>query len=119
MVTATTAINSSCHSLPLHDALPISPAGAVVIDATGKHVTAGLIDPHTHSGVSAVNESGFAIVPEVVMGDVVTHNNIWFYRQLRSEEHTSELQSLMRTSYAVFCLKKQNIHYSNVICFNN
>src|SRR3546814_7423346 len=28
--------------------------------------------------------------------------------RLRSEEHTSELQSLMRISYAVFCLKKQN-----------
>src|SRR3546814_6144206 len=28
---------------------------------------------------------------------------------IRSEEHTSELQSLMRISYAVFCLKKQNI----------
>src|SRR3546814_7987762 len=28
-------------------------------------------------------------------------------RQVRSEEHTSELQSLMRTSYAVFCLKKK------------
>src|SRR3546814_2686223 len=28
-------------------------------------------------------------------------------RHLRSEEHTSELQSLMRISYAVFCLKKQ------------
>src|SRR3546814_8353108 len=27
---------------------------------------------------------------------------------VRSEEHTSELQSLMRISYAVFCLKKQN-----------
>src|SRR3546814_4865366 len=27
---------------------------------------------------------------------------------IRSEEHTSELQSLMRISYAVFCLKKQN-----------
>src|SRR3546814_6542062 len=27
---------------------------------------------------------------------------------LRSEEHTSELQSLMRISYAVFCLKKKN-----------
>src|SRR3546814_8430151 len=27
----------------------------------------------------------------------------------RSEEHTSELQSLMRTSYAVFCLKKKNM----------
>src|SRR3546814_8476980 len=29
-------------------------------------------------------------------------------RVLRSEEHTSELQSLMRISYAVFCLKKKN-----------
>src|SRR3546814_7090712 len=29
-------------------------------------------------------------------------------RTLRSEEHTSELQSLMRNSYAVFCLKKKN-----------
>src|SRR3546814_9063627 len=29
---------------------------------------------------------------------------------LRSEEHTSELQSLMRISYAVFCLKKKNIY---------
>src|SRR3546814_7593398 len=28
----------------------------------------------------------------------------------RSEEHTSELQSLMRSSYAVFCLKKKNKH---------
>src|SRR3546814_2237056 len=30
--------------------------------------------------------------------------------RLRSEEHTSELQSLMRISYAVFCLKKQKIN---------
>src|SRR3546814_5446371 len=30
---------------------------------------------------------------------------------LRSEEHTSELQSLMRISYAVFCLKKQRHTY--------
>src|SRR3546814_3036733 len=29
--------------------------------------------------------------------------------RVRSEEHTSELQSLMRLSYAVFCLKKKNI----------
>src|SRR3546814_4435780 len=34
-------------------------------------------------------------------------------RQLRSEEHTSELQSLMRISYAVFCLKKNNTNKSN------
>src|SRR3546814_1739635 len=31
----------------------------------------------------------------------------------RSEEHTSELQSLMRISYAVFCLKKKTIQYLN------
>src|SRR3546814_6282367 len=31
----------------------------------------------------------------------------------RSEEHTSELQSLMRRSYAVFCLKKKNKHKRN------
>src|SRR3546814_2191552 len=30
------------------------------------------------------------------------------YQGIRSEEHTSELQSLMRISYAVFCLKKKN-----------
>src|SRR3546814_950294 len=34
-----------------------------------------------------------------------------FFREFgRSEEHTSELQSLMRISYAVFCLKKKNNH---------
>src|SRR3546814_6823650 len=31
-----------------------------------------------------------------------------FSNRIRSEEHTSELQSLMRISYAVFCLKKKN-----------
>src|SRR3546814_10583050 len=30
-------------------------------------------------------------------------------KEVRSEEHTSELQSLMRISYAVFCLKKKNL----------
>src|SRR3546814_1152979 len=32
----------------------------------------------------------------------------------RSEEHTSELQSLMRISYAVFCLKKKNKHKTSI-----
>src|SRR3546814_6973265 len=35
----------------------------------------------------------------------------------RSEEHTSELQSLMRISYAVFCLKKKN--YTKIICLTH
>src|SRR3546814_4709573 len=34
-------------------------------------------------------------------------NSGGFFDYLRSEEHTSELQSLMRSSYAVFCLKKK------------
>src|SRR3546814_5702825 len=34
-------------------------------------------------------------------------------REMRSEEHTSELQSLMRISYAVFCLKKKNNRQQN------
>src|SRR3546814_5410791 len=33
----------------------------------------------------------------------------------RSEEHTSELQSLMRISYAVFCLKNKKIHSANLL----
>ena len=68
------------------------PRGAVEIDASGKHVTPGLIDPHIHSGVSAVNESGFAIVPEVRMGDVVTHNNIWMYRQVAGGLTTAHIK---------------------------
>src|SRR3546814_5294466 len=52
--------------------------------------------------------------------DVVSLNPELFYSQLgakyesddgnRSEEHTSELQSLMRISYAVFCLKKKTMN---------
>src|SRR3546814_3476448 len=36
------------------------------------------------------------------------------FRINRSEEHTSELQSLMRISYAVFCLKKKNVDYIKI-----
>src|SRR3546814_1940361 len=41
----------------------------------------------------------------------IGYSNYMSYYNLRSEEHTSELQSLLRTSYAVFCLKKKkNTH---------
>src|SRR3546814_3175954 len=36
-------------------------------------------------------------------------------RRCRSEEHTSELQSLMRISYAVVCLKNKNTHYNSLM----
>src|SRR3546814_10562528 len=40
------------------------------------------------------------------------------YREKRSEEHTSELQSLMRISYAVFCLRKHNKQHKNYNNYN-
>src|SRR3546814_2193823 len=42
--------------------------------------------------------------PRCDIPSTTSSSPIW----LRSEEHTSELQSLMRISYAVFCLKKKN-----------
>src|SRR3546814_2944459 len=43
-----------------------------------------------------------------VLIDALRHARRIFAEPWRSEEHTSELQSLMRTSHAVFCLKKKN-----------
>src|SRR3546814_2405855 len=40
----------------------------------------------------------------------------WALPRLRSEEHTSELQTLIRTPYAVFCLKKKKNHTSKLQC---
>jgi imidazolonepropionase-like amidohydrolase len=69
-----------------------APAGAVVIAAQGRHVTPGLIDPHLHSGIAGgVNETGSAIVPEVRIGDVLTIDNIWMYRQLAGGLTTAHL----------------------------
>src|SRR3546814_1310729 len=45
---------------------------------------------------------------ETIMIPVAHHDGNYFADADRSEEHTSELQSLMRISYAVFCLKKKN-----------
>src|SRR3546814_1972295 len=58
-------------------------------------------------------------VPEARLGAAVLPHPFGDQRlrQHRSEEHTSELPSLMRISYAVFCLKKkkQHIHRSNTV----
>lgn len=59
------------------------PAGAVFIDAKGKHVTSGIIDEHSHIAISkGVNESGQSITAEVRIGDVVKSDDINIYRQL-------------------------------------
>src|SRR3546814_5833071 len=72
----------------------------------------------------ADNRQDHQEVQEVIgRGDLADHHIRLFSGQAaapeqhrqRSEEHTSELQSLMRISYAVFCLKKKTTHtiYSN------
>ena len=60
-----------------------APRGAVVIDGSGKHVTAGLIDAHNHSAiVGGVNEGSNITTAEVRIGDVVNSDSINVYRQL-------------------------------------
>src|SRR3546814_3256610 len=63
-----------------------------------------LVQRDDHRLVDQVGAIGF----EFVADDAV-----------RSEEHTSELQSLMRNSYAVFCLKKKKIMYKRRIVYIN
>ncbi len=59
------------------------PSGAVVIDGTGKHVTPGIIDCHSHmAGSGGLNETGFAISAEVRVGDVLDCDDINLYRNL-------------------------------------
>src|SRR3546814_494605 len=61
---------------------------------------AGLVRPAAAAAVGRVDRRAAA----VIVGHLaVEHVGV----DRRSEEHTSELQSLMRTSYAVFCLKKK------------
>ena len=60
-----------------------APRDAIVMDAAGKHVTAGLIDAHSHSAVSrSVNETGSAVTVEVRIGDVLNPTDIAIYREL-------------------------------------
>jgi imidazolonepropionase-like amidohydrolase len=59
------------------------PPGALVIEAAGKHVTPGLIDAHSHTGIyGGVNEGTQAVTSEVRIADVVDSDDIAFYREL-------------------------------------
>src|SRR3546814_15453850 len=92
--TATTCISTYCHTLSLHDPLPI----LVSLDQPLRQRRA---DPPWHNRWQATRPITLAMLLE--------HSAGWFDMGRaefdsadRSEEHTSELQSLMRISYAVF-----------------
>lgn len=57
--------------------------GVVIVDGSGKHLTSGIIDEHSHIAISGdVNECTQAITAEVRIGDVVDADDINIYRQL-------------------------------------
>ena len=59
------------------------PADVPVLDATGKHLTPGLIDCHSHTGIRrGVNESEQAVTAEVRIEDVIDPDDVDWYRQL-------------------------------------
>src|SRR3546814_10526503 len=60
---------------------------------------------------SIVEISEYLGTKRALYEEIEMHSQNWDGRDpIRSEEHTSELQSLMRISYAVFCLKKKKIY---------
>ena len=65
--------------------------GATVIDGTGKHVTSGVIDEHSHIALSSVNESSQASSAEVRMEDVIDATDENIYRQLAGGVTVSQL----------------------------
>ncbi|CAH1000639.1 Adenine deaminase [Neolewinella maritima] len=65
--------------------------GATVVDATGMHLTAGIIDEHSHIALLDVNESSASSTAEVRMQDVVDAVDENIYRQLAGGVTTSQL----------------------------
>jgi imidazolonepropionase-like amidohydrolase len=59
------------------------PAGATVVDGSGLHVTAGIIDAHSHTAVDgAVNEGSNVVTAEVRIADVLDPDDVNLYREL-------------------------------------
>ena len=69
-----------------------APRNALEVDATGMHVTPGLIDPHLHTSIAGnVNETASAITSETRILDVIDANNVWVYRLLAGGLTTAKL----------------------------
>ena len=57
-------------------------ASAKVIDATGKHLSPGIIDEHSHIAAASINEGGQSVTSEVRIADNLNPDDINIYRQL-------------------------------------
>ncbi|HEX4954391.1 MAG TPA: amidohydrolase family protein [Thermoanaerobaculia bacterium] len=69
-----------------------APPGARVIDGTGRHLTAGLIDEHSHLAIANnVNEGSHAITAEVRIGDVIDPEDVGVYRALAGGTTAAQL----------------------------
>jgi imidazolonepropionase-like amidohydrolase len=60
----------------------LSDSNAKIIDATGKHLTSGIVDEHSHIAAAAINEAGHNSSAEVTIEDVVSPDDINIYRNL-------------------------------------
>lgn len=69
----------------------LAEAGVHVIDGTGKHVTAGIIDEHSHIAAASINEGGQSVTSEVRIGDNLNPDDINIYRQLSGGVTTSHI----------------------------
>lgn len=69
----------------------LTEAGARVIDGTGKHLTAGIIDEHSHIAAGSINEGGQSVTSEVRIGDNLNPDDINIYRQLSGGVTTSHI----------------------------
>ena len=77
----------------------LSASGAKVVDATGKHLTAGVIDEHSHIAASSINEGGHNSSAEVSIGDVVVANDINIYRNLAGGGNLNSNSTWISESY--------------------
>lgn len=70
----------------------LSASGAKVIDATGKHITAGIIDEHSHiAGAGGINEGAQSVSAEVRVADIINSEDVNIYRQLAGGVTTSQI----------------------------
>ena len=68
-----------------------APSGGRTIDGTGKHLTSGIIDEHSHIALLAINEGGQTSSAEVRQSDVINSEDVNIYRQLAGGVTTSQL----------------------------